>query len=145
MMEKRLPDIPTSTEQTDRRCVEDKNLNRVQQVEYDLAERPMAKTIRDLETDELIYRTTLQYDGKNRLKDFSEQTAEGSHRTSTYDKDDRTTAIQYDDAEHKVEYTYDALNRITSRKVTNGEQVYETTYGYVPGDTENMAWALRHR
>ena len=28
--------------------VEDKNLNRVQQVEYDLAERPMQKTIRDL-------------------------------------------------------------------------------------------------
>ncbi len=117
--------------------VEDKNLNRVQQVEYDLAERPMQKTIRDLETDELIYRTTLQYDGKNRLKDFSEQTAEGSHRTSyTYDKDDRTTAIQYDDANHKVEYTYDTLNRITNRKVTNGEQVYETTYGYVSGDTE---------
>ena len=116
--------------------VEDKNLNRVQQVEYDLAERPMQKTIRDLETDELIYRTTLQYDGKNRLKDFSEQTAKGSHRTSyTYDKDDRPTAIQYDDVEHKVEYTYDALNRITSRKVTNGEQVYETTYGYVAGNT----------
>ncbi len=116
--------------------VEDKNLNRVQQVEYDLAERPMQKTIRDLETEELIYRTTLQYDGKNRLKDFSEQTAEGSHRTSyTYDKDDRTTAIQYDDAEHKVEYTYDALNRITARKVTNGTNAYETKYGYVAGNT----------
>ena len=116
--------------------VEDKNLNRVQQVEYDLAERPMQKTIRDLNTEELIYRTTLQYDGKNRLKDFSEQTAEGSHRTSyTYDKDDRTTAIQYDDANHKVEYTYDALNRITARKVTNGTNAYETKYGYVAGNT----------
>ena len=48
--------------------VEDKNLNRVQQVEYDLAERPMQKTIRDLNTEELIYRTTLQYDVLSRRR-----------------------------------------------------------------------------
>ena len=116
--------------------IEDHNLKRVHQAEYDLAERPIQSSIRRLNTDELIYRTTLHYDAKNRLDTFSEQLPEGSHRTTyTYDKDDRTTGIQYDDAYHKVEYTYDTLDRITIRKVTNGEREYETKYGYVAGNT----------
>ena len=53
----------------------------------------------------------------------------------SYDKDNRTTAIQYDGDSQKVEYVYDGLGRITSRKVTNGSSVYNTQYEFVTGDT----------
>ena len=115
--------------------MKDNNLNRIHQTEYDLAERPVQSTIRDT-SDNLIYRTTLTYDGKNRLSDFAESLPEESHKTSyTYDKDNRTTKIQYDDASHKVDYTYDALGRVTKREVTNGSKAYASNYAYETGST----------
>ena len=105
--------------------------------EYDLSERPCRNTIRDAETGELIYRTALEYDEQNRLKAFREETADGAHETTfTYDKDNRTTQIRYGSDEQKVEYTYDGLGRIASRKVTNGASAYETEYEFVAGDAE---------
>ena len=112
------------------------HLGRTTQTEYDLSERPCQTTIRDTETDELIYRTSLEYDEMNRLAAFREQTAHGSHETTfSYDKDNRPTAIQYGDASHKLEYTYDGLGRVTIRKVTNGASEYSTSYEFVAGDT----------
>ena len=117
--------------------MKDNNLNRIHQTEYDLAERPVQSTIRDT-SDNLIYRTTLTYDGKNRLETFTESLPEESHKSSyAYDKDNRTTEIQYDDANHKVNYTYDTLGRINERKVTNDSNVYTSSYQFVQGD-ENL-------
>ncbi len=117
--------------------VRDHHLNRTVQTEYDLSERPCRNTVRDAETGELIYRTALEYDEQNRLKAFREETADGAHETTfTYDKDNRTTQIRYGSDEQKVEYTYDGLGRIASRKVTNGASAYETEYAFVAGDAE---------
>ena len=117
--------------------VRDHHLNRTAQTEYDLSERPCRNTIRDAETGELIYRTALEYDEQNRLKAFREETADGAHETTfTYDRDNRTTQIRYGSDEQKVEYAYDGLGRIASRKVTNGASAYETEYEFVAGDAE---------
>ena len=117
--------------------VRDHHLNRTVQTEYDLSERPCRNTVRDAETGELIFRTALEYDEQNRLKAFREETADGAHETTfTYDKDNRTTQIRYGSDEQKVEYTYDGLGRIASRKVTNGASAYETEYEFVAGDAE---------
>ena len=117
--------------------VRDHHLNRTAQTEYDLSERPCRNTIRDAETGELIYRTSLEYDEQNRLKAFREETADGAHETTfSYDKDNRTTQIRYGSDGQKVEYAYDGLGRVTSRKVTNGTSAYETAYEYETGDAE---------
>ena len=45
------------------------------------------------------------------------------------------TAVRYNGSNTtRVDYTYDKLNRITSRKTTNSVE-YNTVYGYVQGDT----------
>ena len=70
----------------------EKDLGRKQQTEYDLSERPCQSTLRDAQTDALIYRTTLEYDRRSRPKSFREQTADGVYETTfAYDKDSRRT------------------------------------------------------
>ena len=117
--------------------VKDHNLNQTKQVEYDLAERPCQATIIQHDTqngDSIAYRTTPKYDDRSRLERFSEQVPGGSHTTAyTYDKDNRTTQLLYDGTP-KVEYTYDALGRIQTRKATNSN-VHKVDYVYVAGDT----------
>ena len=117
--------------------VKDNHLNQTKQVEYDLAERPCQATIIQHDTqngDSIAYRTTLKYDDRSRLERFSEQVPGGSHTTAyTYDKDNRTTQLLYDGTP-KVEYTYDALGRIQTRKATNGS-AYTSNYSFVAGDT----------
>ena len=91
------------------------------QTEYDLAERTMQSTLRD-EDGNVLYRATLTYDAQNRLQTFHERTGDTYHKTAfTYDKDSRVTQMDYDTDRGKVEYTYDTLGRVSSRKVTNGE------------------------
>ena len=52
-----------------------------------------------------------------------------------YDADNRVTEVKYDDSDtHKVNLTYDLLNRITNKTVTNGVP-YSTNYTYVAGNT----------
>ena len=41
--------------------------------------------------------------------------------------------MDYDTDKGKVEYAYDTLGRVSSRKVTNGETAYETAYTFVKG------------
>ena len=121
--------------------LEDTNLQRSQQTEYDLANRPCQTTIRDMtvtdpEEEDLIYRTTLEYDKQSRLSKFSEQTSEGNHTTRySYDKDNRTTEIEYDNEAQKVRYEYDALGRVSRRKVRNGYSELVTEYEYEAGNT----------
>lgn len=112
----------------------DYNLGQTKQVEYDLAERPCQATIFKTSNKAILYRTTLNYDARSRLEKFSEQTPGGNHTTAyTYDKDNRTTKVTFDGTP-KIEYTYDALGRIQTRKATNGA-AYTTNYGFVPGNT----------
>ena len=113
--------------------VHDNHLHRTMQTEYDLAERPMQSTLRD-EDGNVLYRATLTYDAQNRLQTFHERTGDTYHKTAfTYDKDSRVTQMDYDTDKGKVEYTYDTLGRVSSRKVTNGENAYETAYTFVKG------------
>ena len=104
--------------------VHDNHLHRTMQTEYDLAERPMQSTLRD-EDGNVLYRATLTYDAQDRLQTFHERTGDTYHKTAfTYDKDSRVTQMDYDTDRGKVEYTYDTLGRVSSRKVTNGETAY---------------------
>ena len=80
----------------------------------------MQSTLSDAEGN-ILYRATLTYDGQNRLESFRERAGEEAHRTEFhYDKDSRVTQMDYDTDKGKVEYSYDSLGRIATRKVTNG-------------------------
>ena len=116
--------------------VRDNHLHRSMQTEYDLAERPMQSTLRD-EEGNVLYRATLTYDAQNRLETFRERVGEEHHKTAfTYDRDSRVTRMDYDTDKGKVEYAYDSLGRIASRKVTSGGNAYETVYTFVKGAEE---------
>ena len=100
---------------------------------YDLTDRPTESEQRDGEGN-LKYRTLISYDIKNRVKSFTEATATETQKTEySYDADDRVTEVKYNGSDSsKVNYTYDKLNRIISRTVTNGT-TYSTAYTYIPG------------
>lgn len=129
-------------------CVLDNNLARVTQIEYDQANRLCQMTTRDMSLN-LIYRATLLYDKMNRLGIFR-QTA-GGYKMETlygYDKDNRPApekdtggtitrhAVQYGQlADNRyVDYSYDALGRITGRTQMNGTYTSAATYTFVPGN-----------
>ena len=96
----------------------------------------MQSTLSDAEGN-ILYRATLTYDGQNRLESFRERAGEETHRTEFhYDKDSRVTQMDYDTDKGKVEYSYDSLGRIVTRKVTNGTSAYETAYTFVEGASE---------
>ncbi len=102
---------------------------------YDQTDRPTESEQRD-GNDNLKYRTLIEYDVKNRVKAFNEATDTEIHRTEyAYDKDNRPTEVKYNGSNStKVNYTYDKLNRVTNRTVTNGA-AYASQFGYVQGAT----------
>lgn len=53
--------------------------------------------------------------------------------TYEYDKDDRTTEVQYEDEDHRVNYEYDAVGRVSKKIVKNGVNEREITCGYLAG------------
>ena len=104
-------------------------------VTSDLADRPSESVTRDANGN-LVHKSMLNYDSKNRVKEFVDILPYETHKTAyTYDADNRVTEVKYDNSDtHKVNYSYDLLNRITTKTVTNGVP-YSTTYGYLAGDT----------
>ena len=103
--------------------------------DYDLTDRPVESEQRD-GNGNLKYRTHIEYDIKNRIRNFTESNGTVKQSTDyTYDKDNRVTEVKYNGSNNtRVNYTYDKLNRITSRTITNGA-AYTTQYGYLPGSS----------
>ena len=119
--------------------VTDKHLNRTIETERDLAFRPRQSTLKDAGGNTL-YRTTLYYDGRNRLEKFAERAGSADYATAyAYDKDSRTTEINFSETSNggtanKLTYTYDALGRVQTRTATVGSNNYTTTYDYTAGN-----------
>jgi RHS repeat-associated protein len=123
--------------------VTDNLLNRTHYTEYDLALKPKRSTTKNA-TGDILYRATLKYDKYNHLTGFGELVkgrdavgdddgTEAFLTTYEYDKDDRTTEVQYEDEDHRVNYEYDAVGRVSKKTVLNGENEREITYGYLAG------------
>ena len=55
--------------------------------------------------------------------------------TNTYDLYDRLTSIEYNlnNANDKLSFNYDKLNRLSSQSLTMGVNSFDTSYGYLPG------------
>ncbi|MBE5766987.1 MAG: RHS repeat protein, partial [Clostridiales bacterium] len=75
--------------------VEDNILKRTEQVEYDMANRPCRRTLRDSE-GALLYRTDLNFDKFSNLSTLRERVGTADYATNyTYDNDNRLTNVQY--------------------------------------------------
>ena len=97
-----------------------------------MAGRPIRSTLTDLSGGDLIYRSMLGYDKFNRLTSFKETAYASTKETKfSYDKDNRTKAIDYGGG-RTVEYSYDGLGRIVSRKLKNGSAL-DTAYSFAQG------------
>ena len=115
--------------------VRDTHLNRTLETQQDLAMRPRQNTLRDANGN-VLYRTTLYYDKRNRLEKFAETAGSQAHTSAyAYDKDNRVTSISYDGGTNKIAYTYDKLGRIQKRTATQGSNSYDTAYSFAAGDT----------
>ena len=104
-------------------------------VTSDIADRPSESVTRDANGN-LIHKSVLNYDGKNRVKEFIDILSDATHKVAyTYDADNRVTKVKFDNSDtHKVNYSYDLLNRITTKCVTNGVP-YTTNFYYVDSDS----------
>ena len=92
-------------------------------VTSDLADSPSEFVTKDANGN-LLHKNILNYDGKNCVKEFVDILP---------------------DSTHKVNLTYDLLNRVTNKTVTNGVP-YSTNYTYIAGDTASYgANATRER
>lgn len=129
--------------------VHDHNLDRTFQTETDLSGRPVGTQLRNAGSNHSIYRTQMAYDTQNRLTRFSEALYSSDHKTEfTYDNDDRVTQITYDGSStNKVTYSYDELNRVTTR----GAGASTATFSYLAGrsgdanSTTAMISAIAHK
>ena len=115
--------------------VRDNVLGTETRVVSDLADRVSESVTTDANGN-LIHKTQMTYDGKNRVSAYTDQIPGETHKTAfTYDADNRLTQVKFDDSENtKVVNTYDLLNRLTAKTVTNGVP-YMTEFDYLPGDT----------
>ena len=117
--------------------VRDNVLGTETRVVSDLADR-ISESVTIDANGNLLHKTQMAYDGKNRVSAYTDKIPGEMHKTAfTYDADNRLTQIKFDDSENtKVINTYDLLNRLTEKTVTNGVP-YTTAYEYLPGDTES--------
>ena len=124
--------------------VKDNLLNRTHFTEYDLALKPKRSTTKDNLSGNILYRATLKYDKYNHLTGFGELVkgrdavgdddgTEAFLTTYEYDKDDRTTEVQYEDEDHRVNYEYDAVGRVSKKIVKNGVNERTISYAYLAG------------
>ncbi len=112
--------------------------------EYDHAGRCMASTEKEFEdtTDGIGYGDVLsgyryEYDANNNLSKLicrmGDEEEPSWATTYVYDKDNRPTEVLLDNGK-KVVNTYDAIGRITSKALKNGNStILGTTVTYVPG------------
>ena len=113
--------------------------------EYDHAGRCMASTEKSFTVSgsTVTYTGTVsgykyEYDANNNLSKLTCRLGDGNQQTSwvttySYDKDNRPTTALLDNGRSIVN-TYDAIGRITSRKIKNGNSdILETVITYVPG------------
>ena len=116
--------------------VEDHSLGRIARTDYDQADRPCQTELRDASTGDALYKTSLKYDKFSNLEQFVEKAGSETHTSNyTYDRNNRVTAIQYDGASQKVNYTYDELGRVATRVAECGTDAGKltSTYEYVDG------------
>ncbi len=100
---------------------------------YDLADRPM-KTVESYSG--LTRSFQYKYDIDNCLLEFLEMFDGTNYKTNlTYDKDNRITKVNYGNAagSENVRYTYDGLNRLTTKTLETGTTDCDITYGYLTG------------
>ncbi len=113
--------------------------------EYDHAGRCMASTEKSFTVSGsmVTYTGTIsgykyEYDANNNLSKLTCRLGDGNQQTSwvttySYDKDNRPTTALLDNGRSVVN-TYDAIGRITSRKIKNGNSdILETVITYVAG------------
>ena len=111
--------------------VVDTALNRVQESEYDLANRPCRVKLH--ENGSHVYTGEVEYDGaRGNLAKFTEKVGTGYTKYETtfgYDNEDRPTTLSYGNTNNQTILTYDGLGRVTNRTVkVNG---YNTDFSTV--------------
>ena len=121
--------------------VRDNVLGTETRVVSDLADR-ISESVTIDANGNLLHKTQMAYDGKNRVSAYTDRIPGEMHKTAfTYDADNRLTQVKFDDSENtKVVNTYDLLNRLTAKTVTNGVP-YTTEFDYLPGDTASYGSA----
>ena len=116
-------------------CLTDRNLNRIKQSEYDLADRPCR--IRETEGSSHLYTGEVRYDAaKGNLQSFTEFVGSGytKYRTTfAYDSENRPTTLNYGDTNHQTVLTYDSLGRVSNRVVKVGGNSYGSAYSFIAG------------
>jgi YD repeat-containing protein len=109
---------------------------------YDLADRPM-KTVEKYDSG-LTRTFQYTYDMDNCLTQFLELFDTTQYKTAlTYDKDNRITAVNYNDqaaGSENVRYTYNVLGRLGTRTLETGTSDYVLTYNYLSGHTQDENW-----
>ena len=113
-------------------CVTDNDLNRIQESEYDLANRPCRVKLHQGGTH--VYTGEVEYDPvKGNLSKFTEKIGAGYTKYETtfgYDNEDRPVTLNYGDTNNQTVLTYDQLGRVTNRTVKVGGHSYATSYSY---------------
>ena len=116
-------------------CLTDRNLNRIKQSEYDLADRPCR--IRETEGGSHLYTGEVRYDAaKGNLQSFTEFVGSGytTYKTTfAYDSENRPTTLNYGDTNHQTVLTYDSLGRVSNRVVKVGGNSYGSAYSFIAG------------
>ena len=113
----------------------DSELGRVQQSEYDLANRPCRVKLR--ENGSHVYTGEVEYDPvKGNLAKFTEKVGTGYTKYETtfgYDNEDRPTTLNYGSTSNQTSLTYDGLGRVTNRTVKVNGYSYGTAYSFSGG------------
>ena len=128
--------------------VVDNDLARVQQSEYDLANRPCRVKLH--EGGSHVYTGEVEYDGaRGNLAKFTEKVGTGFTKYETtfgYDTEDRPVTLSYGDTNNQTILTYDGLGRVTNRTVKVGGYSFNTIIGYTDGayGTNSTTGLLRH-
>lgn len=117
--------------------ISDTILQRVVRNEYDLANRPIRKTLLSV-SGECLYDARLTYDTVNNPDVFRESIGNSATYITVFswDIENKPITFWYSGNCGKITYTYDMLGRVnhcTNVTATEGGATVETTYTYLPG------------